>query len=241
MTSPMDFTSPDSPRPDENLDLLVRSDDEIQKHKKKTKNHTSLVRWMRLVLPVIALSIVVILMVWSDSRAPLTPVPREQVSPQTISQNELIKPKFQSEDSHNRPYTITADKATQNAEDMNTVLLQKPVADMTFEKGGWVSLKATNGAYKQAEGDLDLDGQVEIHHDSGYELHTEKMAINVKGQSLSSDTAVTGHGPAADISASGLEANGTNDTVIFKGPAKLTLRQTPPNEAPSNEGKKETQ
>lgn len=239
MITPMDSSSPASSRPDENLDLLVRSNDEILKHKKKSKNHTSLVRWMRLVLPVMALAIVVVLMVWSDNRAPLAPVPREQVSPQTISQNELINPKFQSEDTHNRPYTITADKATQNAEDMNTVLLQKPVADMTFEKGGWVSLKATNGAYKQAEGDLNLDGQVEMHHDSGYELHTEKMAINVKGQILTSDAPVTGHGPTADISASGLEANGTNDTVVFKGPAKLTLRQGT-TEATTTEGKKET-
>jgi lipopolysaccharide export system protein LptC len=147
------------------------------------------------------------------------------VSPQTVTHNELVNPKFQSEDSHSQPYTITADKATQNAEDMDTVILQKPVADMTLKSGGWVSLKADNGAYKQSTGNLDLDGQVEVHHDSGYEIHTNKMNIDVTGQTILSDGPVTGHGPAADITANGLQANGNDDTLIFKGPAKLTLRK----------------
>ena len=219
----------------DHLERLVRGSDEMEINSKKSKRHTAIVRKMRLILPILALGVVVILMTWQDRNAPVTAVPREQVSPQTISQNELINPKFQSEDTHNQPYTITADKATQNAEDMNTVLLQKPVADMTLKSGGWVSLKADNGSYKQEEGNLNVDGQVEIHHDSGYELHTDKMSIDVKGQVITSNTPVTGHGPSADISATGMNANGANDTIIFTGPAKLTLRhadQTPSTQQP---------
>lgn len=215
---------------DDSLDLLVRKEKDIQGHAQKSHQHSVLVRRMRLVLPVVALGMVVVLMVWTNREAPLTPVPREQISPQTISQNELINPKFQSEDKSSQPYTITADKAIQNAEDMNTVILDKPVADMTLKSGGWVSLKAVNGQYKQAEGNLSLDGNVEIHHDSGYELHTEKMDIDVSGQTIQSDTPVTGHGPSADISATGLSADGTTDTMIFKGPAKLILRQISPSD-----------
>ncbi len=100
------------------------------------------------------------------------------------------------------------------------------MADVTFKSGGWVSLKASNGTYQQTERNLKLDGNVEVHHDSGYELKTEKMDIDVTGQTINSDTPITGHGPAADISASGLEANGNNDTLIFKGPAKLILRKS---------------
>ncbi len=211
----------------ENIDRLVRGDDDIQVNAIKSKRHTAIVRKMRLILPIVALGVMVILITWKNENATVAPVPREQVSPQTISQNELINPKFQSEDSHAQPYTITADKATQNAEDMNTVLLQKPVADMTLKSGGWVSLKADNGSYKQEEGNLNVNGQVEIHHENGYEIHTDKMNIDVKGQIITSDTPVTGHGPSADISATGLNANGATNTIIFTGPAKLILRKAP--------------
>lgn len=209
---------------EEHLDLLIRSDDDIQINTRQSKRHTAIVRKMRLILPIAALGFVAVLMTWKNESAVVAPVPREQVSPQTISQNELVKPKFQSEDSSSQPYTITADKATQNAEDMNTVLLLKPVADLTLKSGGWVSLKANNGTYKQAEGNLNVNGQVEIHHDSGYELHTEKMDIDVKGQTITSETPVTGHGPSADISATGMNVDGTTDTITFTGPAVLTLR-----------------
>lgn len=210
---------------EDNLDLLIRSDEDIQLNNHKSKRHSANVRRMRLILPIAALAVVAVLMTWKNEDAPLTAVPREQVSPQTISQNELVNPKFQSEDSNSQPYTITADKATQNAENMDAVLLEKPVADMTLQSGGWVSLKAANGVYKQGDRQLSLDGQVEVHHDSGYELHADKMDIDVTGQMITSDLPVTGHGPAADISAQGLEADGKADTVIFKGPAKLTLRK----------------
>lgn len=217
-------TAADISQQEEHLDLLIRSDDDIQVNTRQSKRHTAIVRKMRLILPIAALGFVAVLMTWKNENAVVAPVPREQVSPQTISQNELVKPKFQSEDSSSQPYTITADKATQNAEDMNTVLLQKPVADLTLKSGGWVSLKANNGTYKQAEGNLNVNGQVEIHHDSGYELHTEKMDIDVKGQTITSETPITGHGPSADISATGMNVDGETDIITFTGPAVLTLR-----------------
>lgn len=222
---------------DESIDLLIRSDENIQLNNKKSKRHSTIVRRMRLLLPIAALGVVVILMTWKSENTPVVAVPREEISPQTVSQNELINPKFQSEDTSGQPYSITADKATQNAEDMDTLQLQKPVADITLKSGGWVSLKAATGQYKQEGRDLSLDGQVEIHHDSGYEIQTQKMNIDVKDQIITSDTPITGHGPAGEISASGLSVDGNNKTVIFNGPAKLTLHKTTPVDPVDNKDK----
>jgi len=215
----------DPPHAAPSLDRLVRGDEDIAVLAKRTKRYSRLVRSMRLFLPIVALAIVVVLMVWSDREAPLKAVPREKISPQTASRNELVNPKFQSEDSDNQPYTITADKATQNSENMDKILLDKPVADISLKGRNWVALKAKQGAYNQKSGVLELDGSVQMNHDTGYEIQSDHMNIDVNQQMLSSDRAVTGHGPSAEISAQGLEADGKTDTVIFKGPAKLILRQ----------------
>lgn len=207
------------------VDLLVRSDEDMALRASQTRRSSKWVRLMRLVLPVVALSIVVVLMVWSDHEAPLKPVPREEISPQTVSRNELVNPKFQSEDNDAQPYTITADKATQNADDMDMILLDKPVADMSLKSGNWVAVKADQGAYNQKSGLLRLNGSVQVHHDTGYELRSEHLDMDIDEQTLQSDRAVTGHGPAAEITAQGLEADGKTDTLTFKGPAKLILRQ----------------
>lgn len=218
-------SSPSPPPEDVTIDRLVRSEEEIASRAQKTRRTSKIVRSMRLILPVLALAIVAVLMVWSNPEQQIKAVPREKVSPQTVSRNELINPKFQSEDKNSQPYSITADKAVQNADNMDAILLDKPVADISLKGGNWVALKATQGVYNQQSGSLELQGEVEMHHDTGYELHTNRMTINVDEQKITSDQAVTGHGPAAEITATGLEADGKTDNVIFKGPAKLILRQ----------------
>lgn len=226
--SPQDPSQPTTSENDEHFDLLVRSDNNIRLNSKKSKRHSTIVRSMRLILPIAALGVVVVIMAWKSDLNPVTAVPREEISPQTVSQNELVNPKFQSEDENGQPYSITATKATQNAEDMNTLLLQQPVADITLNSGDTVSLTATNGEYKQEQKGLTLDGRVEVHHNSGYQIQTEKMNIDVSGQIITSDSPVTGQGPEADISASGLHVNGNSKIIIFNGPAKLTLHKVNP-------------
>lgn len=222
---------------DEHIDLLIRSDENIQHNNKKSRRHSKIVRSMRLILPVAALAVIVIIMAWKSDNNPVTAVPREEISPQTVSQNELVNPKFQSEDNSGQPYSITADRATQNAEDMNTLFLHKPVANITLKSGSTVSLTAINGEYQQAEKGLMLDGAVEVQNDSGYKIQTQKMNIDVTGQIITSDTPVTGHGPQADITASGLNVNGDSKILIFNGPAKLTLRKAEPvSSAPPPQG-----
>lgn len=214
------------PSDDLGIDRLVRTDAESATIAERTHRSSRVVRGMRLLLPVVALSIVAIMVIWSDKREIIQAVPKESIAPQAVGQNELINPKFQSEDSHNQPYTITATKAYQNSANLDSILLDKPVADISLKNGGSVALQAGEGTYNQKASELLLKGDVQLKHNSGYEIHTNQMNINVTSQSMTSDQDVTGHGPAADIEAKGLEANGETDMVIFKGPAKLTLRQT---------------
>jgi len=217
---------------EDKIDLLIRSDADNQNSTLHSKKHTTLVRRMRLILPVLALCVIVVLITWKNEDAQVLPVPREQISPETVSQNELINPKFQSEDKDGQPYTITADKATQTAEDMNLLQLQKPVADVTLKSGGWISLSAKNGQYQQDNGKLALDGDIKIRHDSGYEMKTEKMNIDVKSQLITSDTPVTADGASGHISARGLRADGNSKILSFVGPVTLTLEKKKPEENP---------
>lgn len=215
------------PSDDLSIDRLVRTDEESANIAARTNRSSRLVRGMRLLFPVIALSIVAVMVIWSDKKEVIQAIPKERIDPKSVGQNELINPKFQSEDSHNQPYTITANKAYQKAGNLDSILLDKPVADIALKNGGNVALQAGEGTYNQKASELLLKGDVQMRHTSGYEIRTNQMNINVTSQSMSSDQDVSGHGPAADIEAKGLEANGETDMVIFKGPAKLTLRQAP--------------
>lgn len=214
---------------------LVRAEEETAKTSARSRYHSSLVRKLRLLLPLAALAIVVIMFSWSDMDKISVPVPREKISSQTVGKNELLSPKFQSEDRSRQPYTITAEKAFQKTENLDQVLLEKPVADIRLKDGTQVSLEAATGDFSQSSSNLILDGNVKVLHDSGYALETNHLNIDIKGESLSSDSPVTGSGPGADIEASGLNGTGGNRTLIFTGPAKLILRPGSDHKSPSGQ------
>lgn len=215
----------DEPTDPHSIDLLIRSDNAIKHNHKQQRRHSSAVRVMRLVLPVAALAVVAVLITWKNDNAPVTPIPREKISPQTVTQNELIKPKFQSEDSSNQPYTITADKATQNTDDMDAVILDNPVADMTLTSGDTVSIKAVNGTYRQSAKILSLRGDIAVTHHGGYDIHTEALDIDVAGQTITSNQPVTATSPTARIESSGLTVDGAAKIITFTGHTTLTLKK----------------
>ena len=80
--------------------------------------YTRFVRIMRLVLPLIALGIVIILFsVKGVDDTAISPIksednPNRNIE-ETITRNELTNPEFRSSDKKNQPYTITALRAVQ--------------------------------------------------------------------------------------------------------------------------------
>jgi lipopolysaccharide export system protein LptC len=210
------------------LTRLVRTSEDAAATVAQSVRHSSIVRRLRLALPLVAIGIVVIMLSWSDMDKSMAPVPREEVSPQTMGKNELVKPKFQSEDTNQQPYTITADRAFQEADNLDLIILEKPVADITLKDGAWIAIKAKDGEYLQSKQKLKLTGDVRLYHDDGYEMMTERVDLDIVSQTAHSDTPVSGHGPAGTITGSGLEANGKNGTLIFTGPAKLVLHNAKP-------------
>lgn len=222
---------PPEPSPIESsdgMDLLIKSDAVIRKNTRKSRRHSVSVRLMRLVFPVLALIIIAMMMIWHDQSAPLTPQPKEKISPQSVSRNELVNPKFQSQDNRNRPYTITADKAEQNSADMDKVLLTKPVGTMKVGPENSVSVKANSGEYLQKDTELYLQGGVEIENSEGYKINSDQMKINVEQETMTSDNPVEVTGPRGQISATGVDVISKEKKIIFKGPVKMTLNPNPP-------------
>ncbi len=187
-------------------------------------NYSKFIRWMRFALPAAAIAILVIVVSWSGMEDAVAPVATEP-SGKTIGQNELVKPRFESQDQKNQPYTITADRAFQDPNNLDLVKLEKPVADVSLKDGSWLALEAVNGEYRQGVENLMLQQNVKMYHDAGYTILTDTMAIDIRAQTAETDSNVTGQGPMGSISAHGMKAIGAEGRLIFKGPATLILNQ----------------
>ncbi len=188
--------------------------------------YSAFVKSMRLVLPLGALVLVVLLFVGSEDNEPMIK-PIEQTlkdmdEPQ-VNQNELLNPKFESADKKNQPYKITADRAIQGEQNKDLIMLEKPVGQMTLKDGMEVTMRSESGAYRQDTQRFFLQGGVHMQHQDGYELVSDEAHFDLEKKYAWSEKAVTGSGPDISIAAEGMRANGETGEIIFTGPAKLVL------------------
>ncbi|MGE4313567.1 MAG: LPS export ABC transporter periplasmic protein LptC [Pseudobdellovibrionaceae bacterium] len=188
-----------------------------------SQRRSKIVRLMRLGFPVLAVILLFAVLIFNDRRIDTEIRNIKEVVPKTMGKNELVNPRFESQDEKAQPYVITAERAFQADTNMDEIRLEKPTADMTMNDGTWVAIKSIDGLFDQKNQLLDLKGNVRMYHDSGYLMTTKAMLLDIRNKTADSDTPVTVKGPAADLTAQGLSADGQSAILIFKGPAHLTL------------------
>jgi lipopolysaccharide export system protein LptC len=197
------------------------------------KGYTRFVKFMRYGLPILAVALVAVVVTWPEMDDKIVVVDKVDILPESqndIGQNELLNPKFETTDAQQQPVNVTANRALQNSDNPNLVKLEKPVANLKMKDGAQVNIEALDGTYEQESEKLFLQNEVKIKHESGYELNAEELRVDMKTREAFSDKNVSIDGPDAMIEATGLEGNVDDGVLIFKGPAKLTIKNKPESE-----------
>ena len=190
-----------------------------------SRRYSRLVRFLRLTLPLLAVGLIGLLFAWPQVEDSLPLMQETAGIPRTMGTNELINPRFESIDSENRPFTITATRAVQSARDPSVILMDTPMADITLQDGIWIAVEAARGAYRQDAENILLEGVVTLFHDDGYELKTERLQVDLKQGQAFSDQPVSAQGPAGTLQASGLRAEAGGGHLVFTGPVRLVLNR----------------
>ena len=186
------------------------------------QSYSRLIRALRIFFPLAALGIMGVTILLAQSGEEFSQS-REDFTLDRPATNELTKPRFESRDAKERPYTITANKAIQSQTQKDKIFLDRPIADMTMGNGDWVAIEADQGEYTENQEQLFLQGNVRLFQDNGYSMLTDKIWLNLEESTAHSDQPVQAHGPAGKLDAQGLTAQQKQNTITFKGPAKLIL------------------
>ena len=213
---------------DSQTDRLSSLNIEEKRTRHHNKSYSKIIKSLQIALPLIAGALIFILLSWQrvDTIPNETTINDNEQSIRTVGKNELLTPRFESEDDKGNPYTITAQRALQGqSSDDDMILLESPVADIALESGNWLAVKASQSAYRQESQRLFMKGNVEMFHDEGYTLSTEEMDVDMKAGTARTDLDVHVQGPKGQIDAKGLEADRPQGLLIFKGPAKLILNE----------------
>lgn len=146
--------------------------------------------------------------------------------------NTLEKPRYQSVDSRDQPYVVTAHSATQSDPTLPLYHLKNPYAYMTLRDESHLSVASEQGTYHEAEQRLDLSDNVTLSYDGLYILKTPALTVDMKQNTIEGTQPVVGTGPAVTIRAEGLRVLDRGQTVLFAGKSHLVLipsnASTPP-------------
>ncbi len=189
--------------------------------------YSHLVTLLKLVLPSVAVGLVAMILLWPqlnpiDQRFRLKPV---AVGIDDLENLRMINPRYTGSDTQNQPYVVTADQALQVSGDSNVTDLVKPKGDLTLKDGTWLALSAEAGVYRKKDELLDLEGNVNLFHDGGYEIATSRARIDLRQEQCRRQRAGrrpgAGHGAAAArASASTTAASASSST----GQSRLVIR-----------------
>ena len=187
--------------------------------------YSRFVTWMKVVLPAAAVALAGVVLFWPQisplqGRFRLKPV---QVSIDDLANLRMVSPRVLGTDKKNEPYTVTAALATQAAGGSDVTDLTAPKGDIALNNGAWVAMNAKQGQYNKKTRVLDLWDHVNVFHDAGYELHTERAEANMAEGSVVGDDPVEGHGPDSAVRGEGFRIYDKGGRILVTGKSRLIL------------------
>ncbi|MDY0009627.1 MAG: LPS export ABC transporter periplasmic protein LptC [Bdellovibrionales bacterium] len=188
--------------------------------------YTSFVRIARLALPLCAIvivGIVIMRLTGQNEQQPLSLAEMPAEEKTTPGEIDMVQAKYQGADAQGRLYTVTAEHARRDMNAPNSLSLEKPRADIALDAGKWLALHAEKGLYDNEAATLYLSDGVTLFHDEGYELKMQDIRVELKTQNASTQSAVQLQGPAALLTASGMDIQNGGDMIVFSGPVHATL------------------
>ncbi|MDA0238852.1 MAG: LPS export ABC transporter periplasmic protein LptC [Proteobacteria bacterium] len=191
----------------------------------KPAHYSRFVSWMKLLLPVTALVLMVVVVVWPQVHGIEAGLPLGfgQLKLTDTDDPNMVNARFVGADEKNQPFSITADLAKNILQGSSAVDLEMPKADIAIKDGSSLVLTANTGVFDKDAKVLDLAGSVNLFHDSGYEFNTESARIDLGLGVATGHKAIDGQGPFGSLEAEGFRMSDRGKTMYFTGKSKLVI------------------
>lgn len=134
----------------------------------------------------------------------------------------MTKPSFQGVDENNQPYLVTADTALQ--QDEKTIILKNVQADLLTEDQTWLSVKAITGTIDTEAKVMQLQGDVRLLQQDGYEFRTSAVHIDMNTRLAEGSEPISGFGPTGEITARGFHWKHDDRILRFTGGVQMKVR-----------------
>ena len=186
--------------------------------------HTGRVRRLKILLPIFAVTILVLIGAAFVVRQLL--VPQVNIGNIIYDDGKLVmeNPKLKGVDQKQRPYSLAALKAVQDASDPTKVELVEINATLPVDGEGSADIFAGNALYDAEAKTLKLRKSVVVTTVTGITVAFERADVDIDKGWMRTDAPISASSPEADLKADTLFVEEGGKRMVFEGNVKMTLR-----------------
>ena len=178
--------------------------------------YSRFVRIMKVTLPLVAFSLVVLVVIYSMfGRDSQTVKIAWESRGGGADDHQLVSPRLTGTDGKGQPFTVTAKAATQAPGKSQKMNFETVTGDITMLDKSWLALQATRGMMDGEAKTLDLYDTIDIFTDKGYECHTNSARYDMGAGVLEGQNKINCQGPLGIITANRFEG--------LKNPGQMTF------------------
>jgi lipopolysaccharide export system protein LptC len=182
------------------------------------RRHSRVVSLLRKAIP-IGSALAFALLVLAPILNPFSGIGGLSLGPISLSGSKVTmeKPRLTGFRKDNRPYEVTAVSATQDIRKPNSVELNLMNARVETESGGWVRLESKSGTFDSQKEQMQLNEQIRVATDAGYEAFLKTADIDFKAGTIRSKDPVAVNMGAIRITADTLDVSDNGKIIVFQG------------------------
>jgi len=192
--------------------------------RKTSRTWDGFIRAMRLSMPVGALVLGLITVLWPylDDREVAFTLSTDDVA-KGDSSVHMTNLRYVGTDAQNRLFHVEAATGLQDSPTAPRVKLSDIAAEMVLENAGLAAVTARTGIYRIKESTLSLVGGVHMVTANGYTLDMAGAEVNLKTHLATGQGSITGHARLGSLAASRVEVRADEEEGIFSGGVKLRI------------------
>lgn len=191
-----------------------------------TAGYSRFVRIMKVMLPVVALSLVAMVILYSANGRDGETIRITATELKEITADRaLVAPRLIGTDGRGQPFTVTAKGASVEPGKASKMTIDDVKADITMQDKSWLQVGAVEGVLDVEGKTLDLKKTINIYSDRGYECHTEAARYDFGSGMLKGDKPIKCQGPLGIITGERFE--GMKDPGILKFSGGVSTRYFP--------------
>ncbi|WP_343313358.1 LPS export ABC transporter periplasmic protein LptC [Brucella sp. BE17] len=187
------------------------------------KRHSVRVRVLKTALPVAAVIVGAVFSWYTFFATPAAPIKIDLNTGGESGKLVMSSPHLNGYTKDNRPYSMTAAKATQDAKNGGTIALEGIAAELPVGDNGTAKVEAESGLYDNANGRLQLDKNFVVTTDDGLHAVLRSADVNLKSGQITTDEPVDIRNGTTHILADRMQVKDNGKVLIFEHKVHMTI------------------